>query len=353
MKGRRIRFAAPGKVAVESFEVEKPARDEILVETLYTTISPGTERAHLMAEENTVTRSLGFPFQPGYSNVGRVLEVGAGVKGIAPGQLIASSVPHLSHALLKLFPGVTGLPARTTIKLDLPPEKSFAENPLVWPLPADLETRLQKACSSYCFSRVGLHGVREARIELGEAVLVLGLGPIGLHAAQYARLSGGFPVIGIDPSAARRKVAAEVGIDATYADAAAFSAAAQPPVVVIEATGLPDVIPQAFRLCARNGRVILLGSTRGLSQVNFYTDVHKKGLVVYGVHASTHPKHESSPGRWTNFDDDAVILKLICAGRIACGPLMTHQFGAGEASEAYRTVRESPGALAVLLDWTR
>jgi threonine dehydrogenase-like Zn-dependent dehydrogenase len=344
---------------VESFEVDQPARNEVLIETLYTTISPGTERAHLLAEENTVTRDIGFPFQPGYSNVGRVLQTGADVRQLRPGQLVASSIPHVSHALLTVLGENEGGPVRARWKSDLPPEKSFGGSPAIWPLPEGLETDLQKGCSSYCFSRVGLHGVREARIELGEAVLILGLGPIGLHAAQHARLSGGLPVLAIDPSPARRKLAEKVGIDGTYADAATFVKSGHPlmtkgPAVVIEATGLPQVIPEAFKLCARNGRVMLLGSTRGLTQnVNFYTDVHKKGLVIYGVHASTHPKQESSPGRWTNADDDSVILRLICSRRIDCNSLITHQFGAGDAPEAYRTVTESPEALAVMLDWTR
>jgi threonine dehydrogenase-like Zn-dependent dehydrogenase len=149
-----------------------------------------------------------------------------------------------------------------------------------------------------------------------------------------------------------------VGVDGTFASAEELQATAHPlmtprgPAVVIEATGLPQVIGEAFRVCGRNGRVMLLGSTRGLSTVNFYTDVHKKGLVVIGVHASTHPKFESSPGRWTNADDDSVILRLICGNRINAGALITHRFNAGEAQKAYDTVRESPEAIVVQLDWT-
>ena len=359
MQGRRVRFVAPGKVEVQSFEVPPPGAGEALVQTLYTTISPGTERAHLMAEENTVTRDIGYPFQPGYSSVGRVLSVGAGVEALRAGQLVASSIPHVSHAILAGLEGKGEPPVVGRWVSDLPPQKSFGGSPMVWPLPPELSVDLQKSCSSYCFSRVGLHGVREARIELGETVLILGLGPIGLHAAQHARLSGGFPVLAIDPSPSRRKLAEKLGVDATYANADVFKASRHPlmaksgPAVVIEATGLPQVIPEAFQLSGRNGRIILLGSTRGLSTVNFYTDVHKKGLVVHGVHASTHPKGDSSPGRWTNADDDNVILKLICGGRVDAGSLRTHEFSASDAPKAYETVRDSPEALAVMLDWTK
>jgi threonine dehydrogenase-like Zn-dependent dehydrogenase len=357
MEGKRVRFTAPGIVSVEAFEVGKPAADEVLIETLYTTISPGTERSHLLAEENTVTRSRGFPFQPGYSNVGRVLETGSAVTNLRPGQLVASSLPHVSHAVLTPVTGPDVAGGKSRYKSDLPPEASFAASPMLWPLPADLDERRLKACSTYCFSRVGLHGVRKARIELGEAVLVLGLGPIGLHTAQYARLAGGLPVLGLDPSPARRRFAADLGLDGVYAHASELAAghalmSGTAPAVVIEATGLPEVIPQAFRLCARNGRVILLGSTRGpTAEVNFYTDVHKKGLLVYGVHASIRPHHESSPGHWTVWDDVSVILRLIGSGRVNCESLITHEFRAEDAAEAYRVVQDSPEAIAVVLKW--
>jgi L-iditol 2-dehydrogenase len=335
MRAHRVAFTAPGKVAIEPFELPEPADDELLVETLYTTISPGTERSHYLAEVNTVTRDKGFPFYPGYSNIGRVM------RGPRAGEIVATSLPHVSH-------GIVGRNA--TKKLGIPPGACFAaDSGEVTPVPIGLDAQKLKECSTYCFSRVGLHGVRRARIELGESVAVLGLGPIGLQCVQYAKLFGGFPVVGIDPSPTRRRIAAELGADATHAKCEDME---EPPNVVIEATGLPDVIPQAFKLSARHGRIMLLGSTRGVTEgVNFYTDVHKKGLTIVGVHASTRPKHENTPGHWTNRDEIGLILRLIAAGRVRCGPLITHEFPAAKVAEAYETVRKSPDAIAVVLNW--
>src|SRR6185312_6254902 len=70
-------FTARGKVSLEPVTVGEPDENQLLVETLYTAISPGTERAFLLAEPNTITQRKGFPFPPGYSNVGRVLAVGS------------------------------------------------------------------------------------------------------------------------------------------------------------------------------------------------------------------------------------------------------------------------------------
>ena len=123
--------------------------------------------------------------------------------------------------------------------------------------------------------------------------------------------------------------------------------------MVIEATGRPEAIPQAFQYCARNGRVVILGSTRGeTGQVNFYTGVHKKGVTVIGVHELTRPVHDGQPGNWTSSADAALLLRLIVAERLDCGPIVTHEFPAGRSAEAYRVVRESPEAIAVVLDWS-
>jgi L-iditol 2-dehydrogenase len=360
MIGRRIVFTGPGRVAVESFEVGRPAADQILIEAIYSSISPGTERAHLLAEPNTGTGKRGFPFHPGYSNIGRIVEVGAAVTAYQPGQLVATERPHLSHILM---PGTVGpeLPPekyRSEFKSKISPDAAQLIHHLIWPLRGDLDRQTLRACSTFAVSKVGLHGVRRARIELGEAVLIVGLGPIGVSAAQYARLFGGLPVLGLDPSPARRKLALALGLDAVYADPSEMAAghplmAGVAPPVVIEATGRPEVIPVAFRLCAQNGRVVLLGSTRGATdQLNFYSDVHKKGLAIIGVHALTRPVHESTAGNWTDWDDTSVVLRLIANGRIDCAPLVTHEFGAEDAAHAYQAVCDSSDAMVVVLNWS-
>ena len=65
--GKRIVFREAGKVEIEEFSLRKPEANEVLVETVCTLISPGTETAFLMALPNTPKR---FPRYPGYSNVG-------------------------------------------------------------------------------------------------------------------------------------------------------------------------------------------------------------------------------------------------------------------------------------------
>ena len=89
------------------------------------------------------------------------------------------------------------------------------------------------------------------------------------------------------------------------------------PAVVIEATGHPDAISTALDVAGRDARVVLLASTRGETpKVNFYRDVHKKGLILYGAHNSIRPRQESSPNFWTLEDDSLLLLTLIAGETI-------------------------------------
>src|SRR5512141_1619649 len=100
MRATRVLFTGKGQVSVQPLEVDSPAPEEVLIETIYTTISPGTERAHLLAEVNTVPHTKGFPFQAGYSNIGRILSVGERVTHFKAGDIVASALPHVSHGVL-------------------------------------------------------------------------------------------------------------------------------------------------------------------------------------------------------------------------------------------------------------
>lgn len=131
---------------------------------------------------------------------------------------------------------------------------------------------------------IALQGVHKARIELGEAVVVIGAGLIGLLAMQLAKLQGAAPVITVDQDEQRLDFP-PTGADAVLMADSHLSAELsrlcgdQGPAVVIEATGHPATIPTAFDLAGWCGRVILLGSTRGETEQVIFTAMSiKKGL---------------------------------------------------------------------------
>lgn len=327
MQSQRVIFADRGVARLEAFDVPRPAAHELLIRTRVSLISPGTERAFFLGMPNT---SQKYPQATGYSNIGEVVAVGADVRGWQVGQRVASAAHHASFAT----------------------EDATA----CQPVPDDVS---DDAAAFFQLAAIALQGVRKARIELGEPVAVIGAGLIGLLALQLARLQGGLPAISVDLDARRLAFAQKVGADATLAaddnltDALQTVCEAAGAPVVIEATGHPEAIPTAFDLAQPGGRVVLLGSTRGETEfVNFYRDVHRKGLMVIGAHNITRPARDSAPGWWTLADDQRVVLKLLALGRLAVQPLITERFDWQDAVQAYELLKHpKPETLGMLLDW--
>ena len=329
MKGQRVVWPSRAKVEIEEFEFPSLGDNEILVATECSLISPGTERAFLLGLPNAQGR---YPSYPGYSNIGVVIDSGRDVDGFKIGDRVVSSKGHTSHFVAT---------------------------------PDNLLKVTEVALSSeegvfFNLCTIAMQGVRKAKIELGEPVLVLGGGLIGLFGMQLAKLSGGLPVITADLSDNRLQLATRVGADYTLNpetedlnDQLGKITDGKGLAVVIEATGHPPVVNTAFQLADWHGRVVLLASTRGETErVNFYRDVHGKGLTVLGAHNSVRPRHESSPNFWTLRDDWELSLQLITHGRIVVAPLITHRLAGTQAAEAYQLLMEwDQNLLGVVLNW--
>lgn len=326
MQSLRVVWTEPGVVKVEEWELPSIGDKQVLVKTHFTLISPGTERAFLLRFPNTPST---FPQYPGYCAVGHVMEVGSKVQRFKPGDRVVWAGKHAAHALVSEEDLLPVLP-------ELQDEEAVFSRPIA----------------------IAMQGVRKAQIELGESVLVLGAGLIGLLASQLAKLNGGFPVISVDLTEIRLDFARKVGVDSILvADENLIERTSEltggGAHVVIEATGHPDAIPLALKLARQMGRVILLGSPRGETKsVNFYTDVHRKGITLIGAHESIRPRFDSSRGFWTAKDEQTLALKLLAARRLQVTPLVTHKFRGIEAPEAYKLlVNNDASAIGILLDW--
>lgn len=330
MRGKRVVWPERAKVDIEEFEIPSLNDDEVLVESECTLISPGTERAFLLGLPNT---RGGFPSRPGYSNIGRVIAVGKSVTNCPIGERVASTGGHTSHFVTE-------------------------PNRLIQMGSADV---LAEEAVFFNLGAIALQGVRKARIELGETTLVLGQGLVGLLALQLARVSGAVPAIAADLTDSRLNVSKCIGADCTlnpedadFAEQLAAVTNGDGPAVVIEATGHPDAISTALDVAGWGARVIILASTRGETpNVNFYRDVHKKGLMLYGAHNSIRPRHETSPHFWTLADDSRLLLSLIAQKRFSVAPLITHRVRGEEAPKAYQLLMAwNPELLGVVLQWS-
>lgn len=329
MSGTSYRVCWPelGRAVIEAFTPKAPGPGEVLVRSEVSLISPGTERAFFLGLPNASGR---FPSYPGYCNCGHVVETGEGVEGLRPGDRVVSHAPHASHVTVN------------TERLWLVPEGLAPERAVYAVLGA-----------------ISLQGVRKARVELGEAVLVQGLGLIGNLALQLARLQGALPALGLDPDEGRRALAEACGADVSLDPDATETAAAvarvtagRGPAVVIEATGSAEAVGDALGWAAEQGRVVLLASTRGITETNFYRDVHCKGLSVLGAHNRARPARDASPGYWTLQADGETVLRLLAAGRLRVDGLTSERLPAAEAPRAYEWLASwRKDRVGIILDW--
>lgn len=333
MRAYRLVSPAPYQMALEPFDLpETPPAGAVLVAAVTTAVSAGTEVANYRGITTYRTATTGNPYYPGYSFAGTVLVVGEGVTGLQPGDRVAGAAPHASHALI-------------------------SEPMRLVPIPESVGFDQAALSTLGC---IVLNAVRLAQIQLGESVAVVGGGLIGQLTGELARLSGGRPVVCLEPLARRRAVALQCGLDAALDPsdpAMAERLAALAPEgfrVVFEATGSPAAVTPALKLAARGGRVVLLGSTRGrVEQFDPYEDIHRKGVLVIGAHMSTTPSAPTIFNPWTEPANRRVILELIARGDLQVDPLISHKVPPTQAGALYAALATSPaGFLGVLFDWT-
>jgi 2-desacetyl-2-hydroxyethyl bacteriochlorophyllide A dehydrogenase len=302
---------------------DQPGPGQLLVETETTAISAGTEVANyrgITVQRRGRTDWRADPYRPGYSLAGTVRAVGPGVEGVAVGDRVCGHGPHASAALVDAARFVT-----------VPSEVS-----------AD-----QAAMTTLCV--IVMNAVRLARLQLGESVAVVGAGLIGQLAAQLARLAGARPVVSVDPIEPRRRLALDCGSDAALAPDDVHESFE----VVFEATGSPAAFNPALKLVGRQGRVIALGSTRGLVEsFDLYGDLHLKGVTLIGAHMSTTPQHETPYNPWTERRNRALALRLVRDEELRLDRLVSHRVPAAEGPAMYHRLATSREEfLGVLLRW--
>ncbi|MEM3693517.1 MAG: zinc-binding dehydrogenase [Candidatus Bathyarchaeia archaeon] len=333
MMSERVTFPKPCEVTIEGTEVPEPSVGQVLIKTLVTLISTGTELTILSGNfppNSTWARYGRYPFFPGYSNVGRIIEVGKGVNSAKVGDRVASSGPHAQYFI--------------------------AEEKDLIPIPdglSDEETSFHTLASGV------MNAVRLGGVSLGEFVTVIGVGLLGQFAVAFSRLCGGFPVVAIDLSQKRLDLARLSGaIEILKADESDLEAKiaslskGRMADVVFEVTGNPKVIPRALRLLKRQGRYVQLSSPRGPSEVDFHDEVNAPSRIIIGAHFSSQPAFETPYNPWTRRRNTELFFSLLTSGIMDIKHLITHRYPFREAPEAYRMLLEDRSqAMGVLLDF--
>lgn len=323
---------------IEVGEVDLSNIDEkaVVVKTRVSTISAGTEKANFIGDPN-VNASKGakpcvsFPRYVGYSSAGEVVAIGSKVSKVKVGdRAVVYWGYHKNYNIV---------PEENVVKIE------------------DEKVTYEEAAVSF-ISTFPLAAVRKVRVELGESLMVMGLGILGQFAVMYARTAGAYPVIACDPVQERREEALKNGADYAFDPLESdfeqkVRAVCGGVNTAIEVTGVGAGLNETLDCMAKFGRVALLGCTRSSDfSVDFYHKVHGPGISLIGAHTFARPDFESYPGYFTHEDDIKTALKLCGNGRLPIKNLIKATHLPNECQEVYtRLATERNFPLGVQFNW--
>lgn len=336
---RAARWYAPRDVRIESVPEPRPGAGEVVVRVEWCGLC-GTdvhEYAHgpvlIPSRPHPLTGKLP-PITLGHEFCGTVAAAGAGA-AFRAGERVTANACLVCHECSWCRAGQFNLCAKLG-SIGLCADGGFAEYVCV---PAYVIYRVPAAVAAEAAAltepmAVAVHACRRGRVRTGETVAVVGAGTIGLLVLQAARAHGAGAVFSIEPIAARRALAAQLGAQAALDPAQAVDkeiAAAtdnRRADVVFECTGSLAGIETALRASGKGGRVVLVGIYRDPSPAPWARlQAHEKEII--GSSAYT--------------DEFPAALDFLASGAVQAPPLITDRIRLDELeSRGLRALLEEP-----------
>lgn len=328
---RSIVFKDINQVELETkVKTFKLGPSEVLIQTLYSCISAGTEVAKLSG-----LQKVSYPLYVGNRAVGHVIAIGTEVDHLTVGEFVFSHIHHQSYSI---------------------------GQQLVCPLPNQLE---QPVAAMLGMGLVAIAGIQTAQPELGDVVIVTGGGLVGQLTAQLTVLSGATPVL-IDIVDERLHVAHLCGINTTInpnrEDPKAYImelTSGRGADIILECTGVPSVSLSAIDYARRNGKFVFVGSPRGRYQTDitpFLEKVHlwKPGgnLTLLGAHEWKLPVKQNDFCKHSMEQNCKLLSRLVIEKKLRLDPLISHIYKPEEAQESYQDLIEHQNkVLGAIFDW--
>lgn len=176
-----------------------------------------------------------------------------------------------------------------------------------------------------------------ARVRIGESVVVFGSGGIGLNIVQAASLVSAYPIIAVDLHDDKLELAKEMGathvINSKTTDAHAEILkilGTNQLDVFIDNTGIPNIIEMGYQLTHSQGRVVLVGVPRKGNHINIYSLPLHFGKALTGSHGG-----EAIPQV-----DISRYQQLLTAGKIKLKELITDYYSLDNVNDAIASMRE-------------
>ncbi|WP_165808006.1 zinc-binding alcohol dehydrogenase [Microbacterium sp. TPD7012] len=327
LKGLRI--VAPRDAQLLELPIPELSEDHVLVRTLFSAMSAGTE-LRMFRNETVAQNPSTFPMAAGYSAVGVVERAGRLVEHLRVGDHV-------------FFPGthdeVQSIPAEQALIVD---QRA----------PLD-----QAAFSMLC--EVGLHALRRGEPSFGESVAVIGQGIIGLVTIAVAK-AWGLRTLAIDLDEARLSIARAVGADVVCSPA---SATFSPTVdafsggsgvdLVIESASSWRAVATAYGILRRRGRLVVVARHTDVPKFNMIADDLMTKEITFTT-SYAHPLTAVSEDvmRWTRPRNLQLILDYFAAGKLDVSAAITTRIKPQQIPEIYARLDRGDSSIGgVSIDW--
>lgn len=344
MNAERIIIEAPKKVGFIKEELPPLGDNQVLVRTIASGISTGTEMSIYRGTSpffaknydeatglflKTDNPQMKYPCSVSYEYVGEIEEAGKNVRKVKPGDKVFAFHYHTSAAVL-------------------------GENQ-VFLIPDEIPDPTLGVASALL--GVTYQGILDAAINLGETVAVFGLGVIGQLAVRLARMSGADRVIAVDLLPERLQMAAksdatEIINPSDFGDTALEIRKrndGRAPDVILECSGSYKALQEATRTAGYNGRIITLSYYQGDGDdlrlgEEFH---HNRVQIICSRFLIPSP---TLSYRWDDERRMETVMRLL--PRLDLENFVTRRIPYKQAAEAYRLVDEHPEqVLLVILEY--
>lgn len=327
MKRQSLYFTGQRQVQVREEEIHAPKTPEIRLSSLASLISAGSE---MLVYRNELSPELpmkevlpglegrfGYPLKFGYSIVGRQDEAAGKGSHLLQGQRFFALNPHESH--------FNTLPKRYL----LVPEDCPTEDAIFL---ANMETAISV--------------VMDADPGLGEKIVVIGLGVVGLLTSALLQQHPLSYLAALDPLQIRREAAQEHGLaqlfdprDEDQFETLKSSLGKRGADTVIELSSQPEALNLAMQLVGPQGKIVVAswyGQRR--SELDLGSHFHQGRVQIISSHVGKmNPAFRGRWGRKRRFSLAWDWLK-----RIQPSKWITHSFPLAEAAQAYRLIDQQP-----------
>lgn len=324
----------PGRVELRQLPLPPLRPDEVMVRATRTVISAGTEMAvfaHRYAPANILAQWVKYPFVgPGYCHAGRVVAVGDAVRTLKPGDRVVSRAGHLSPAII---------PEASTLLIP----QGVTDADAAW-------ARL---------AMIAYTAFMAHQPALGDSIVIVGAGQIGLLTTQLASLTGARDVVVIDLMSDRLDRARRLGATHTIQTSAAQAwdeimriTDRRGADMVVEATGVPRVWVECQDLARDRGTIVALGSTSDPWAAGLSTGFQHRGLRLVSAHAHLPPLSPNPYQPWDVLHIYQLFFHYLLRGGMRVDEMVSHRFPVRRIGEAYDLLRHQPEkALGVVLEW--